>query len=153
MRRADGAKAWAEVLSGLARVAVTVEWERPAWRVRWRDGPTRRALLDRAAALGRFRVGSPLPFEQLRFTRGDSAVALALAWLAHGSPAHTVRAVSAVEAFCDDTGYPQTRFDEATLCAAGFPPGWATATCSRLLTATPRLLPQGTTGQRRWASR
>ena len=87
MRRADGAKAWAEVLSELARVAVTVEWEQPAWRVHWRDGPTRRVLMDRAAALGRFRVGSPLPFEQLRFTRGDSAVALALAWLAHGSPA------------------------------------------------------------------
>jgi hypothetical protein len=154
VRRADGAKAWAEVLSELARVAVTVECEQPAWRVRWRDGPTRRVLMDRAAALGRFRMGSPLPFEQLRFTRSDSAVALA--WLAHGSPAspaHTARAVSAVEAFCDDTGYPQTRFDEATLCAAGFPPGWATATCSRLLTATPRLLPQGTTGQRRWASR
>ena len=47
------------------------------WRVRWRDGPTRRVLMDRAAALGRFRVGSPLPFEQLRFTRSDSAVALA----------------------------------------------------------------------------
>ena len=77
MRRADGAKAWAEVLSELARVAVTVECEQPAWRVRWRDGPTRRVLMDRAAALGRFRVGSPLPFEQLRFTRSDSAVALA----------------------------------------------------------------------------
>ena len=38
VRRADGAKAWAEVLSGLARVAVTVEWERPAWRVRSRVG-------------------------------------------------------------------------------------------------------------------
>jgi len=122
VRRADGAKAWAEVLSELARVAVTVEWEQPAWRVHWRDGPTRRVLMDRAAALGRFRMGSPLPFEQLRFTRSDSAVALALAWLAHGSPAspaHTARAVSAVEAFCDDTGYPQTRFDEATLGAAG----------------------------------
>jgi len=122
VRRADGAKAWAEVLSELARVAVTVECEQPAWRVRWRDGPTRRVLMDRAAALGRFRMGSPLPFEQLRFTRSDSAVALALAWLAHGSPAspaHTARAVSAVEAFCDDTGYPQTRFDEATLGAAG----------------------------------
>ena len=50
--------------------------------------------MDRAAALGRFRMGSPLPFEQLRFTRSDSAVALALAWLAHGSPispAHTAR--------------------------------------------------------------
>ena len=120
MRRADGAKAWAEVLSELARVAVTVECEQPAWRVRWRDGPTRRVLMDRAAALGRFRMGSPLPFEQLRFTRSGSAVALA--WLAHGSPAspaHTARAVSAVEAFCDDTGYPQTRFDEATLGAAG----------------------------------
>ncbi len=69
MRRADGARAWAEVLSELARVAVTVEWEQPAWRVHRRDGPTRRVLMDRAAALGRFRMGSPLPFEQLRFTR------------------------------------------------------------------------------------
>ena len=33
--------------------------------------------MDRAAALGRFRVGSPLSFEQLRFTRSDSEVALA----------------------------------------------------------------------------
>ena len=66
---------------------------------------------------------------------------------------HPPRTQSAVEVFFEDTGYPQTRFDEATLCAAGFPLGWATATCSRLLTATPRLLPQGTTGQRRWASR
>ena len=29
MRRADGAKAWAEVLSELAQVAVTVEWNDP----------------------------------------------------------------------------------------------------------------------------
>jgi hypothetical protein len=38
--RADGAKVWARVLSELAGVPVMVEWERPAWRVRWSDGPT-----------------------------------------------------------------------------------------------------------------
>ena len=49
------------------------------------------------------------------------------------------RAVSAVEAFCDDTGYPQTRFDEATLGRGpGCSPGWATATCSRWEHCSPR---------------
>ena len=31
MNRSDGAKAWAGLLSELADVPVTVEWERPAW--------------------------------------------------------------------------------------------------------------------------
>ena len=56
MGRPDGAKIWARVLSELAQVPVVVEWERPAWRVRWQDGPTLRVLRDRAAALGGFRV-------------------------------------------------------------------------------------------------
>jgi hypothetical protein len=41
MKRSDGAKAWARVLSELAQVRVSVEWERPTWLVSWQDGPTR----------------------------------------------------------------------------------------------------------------
>jgi hypothetical protein len=77
--------------------------------------------MERAAALGRYRVGVPLGFERLRFVRSSSAVAVALGWLARGSPesparAGEVRAV--VEAWCEDTGYPETRFDERGLAAA-----------------------------------
>ena len=86
MKRSDGAKAWSTVLSELAQVTVSVEWERPTWRVYWQDGPTREALMGRAAALGEYRVGAPLPVEDLRFARSDSAVAVALAWLARGVP-------------------------------------------------------------------
>ena len=121
MKRSDGAKAWSTVLSELAQVRVSVEWERPTWRVSWQDGPTREALMGRAAALGRYRVGAPLPFEDLRFARSDSALAVALAWLARGSPdspAAARAAIGDVEAFCADTGYPQTRFDAGALAAA-----------------------------------
>ena len=121
MKRSDGAKAWSRVLSELAQVRVSVEWERPTWRVTWQDGPTREALMDRAAALGRYRVGAPLRFEDLRFARSDSALAVALAWLARGSPespAAARAAIAKIEAFCADTGYPQTRFDAAALAAA-----------------------------------
>jgi hypothetical protein len=121
VKRADGAKAWSRVLSELAQVRVAVEWERPTWRVSWQDGPTREALMGRAAALGKYRVGAPLPFEDLRFARSNSAVAIALAWLARGSPespAQARAAIAEVEAFCADTGYPQTRFDVGTLAAA-----------------------------------
>ena len=121
MKRSDGAKAWSTVLSELAQVTVSVEWERPTWRVYWQDGPTREALMGRAAALGEYRVGAPLPVEDLRFARSDSAVAVALAWLARGSPespAQARAAVAEVEAFCVDTGYPQTRFDADTVAAA-----------------------------------
>ena len=90
--RADGARAWARVLSELAGVPVTVEWERPAWRVYWTDGPTRQVLMDRAAALGRYRVGAPLGFERLRFVRSSSALAVALGWLARGSPESPAKA-------------------------------------------------------------
>jgi len=48
-------------------------------------------------------------------------VAIALAWLARGSPetsAAARAAIAQVEAFCTDTGYPQTRVDAATLAAA-----------------------------------
>ena len=41
------------MLSELAQVRVSVEWERPTWRMSWQDGPTREALMGRAAALGR----------------------------------------------------------------------------------------------------
>ena len=67
--------------------------------------------MGRAAALGGYRVGAPLPFEDLRFARSDSAlaVAVAVAWLARGSPespAAARAAIGEVEAFCADTGYP-----------------------------------------------
>src|SRR5664279_2760949 len=119
--RSDGARIWARVLSELAQVPVVVEWERPAWRVRWQDGPTMEVLRDRATALGRYRVASALPFERLRFARSDSRLAVALGWLARGSPGSPgmVRdAVAGVEAFCAETGYPQLRFDERTVAAA-----------------------------------
>ncbi|HEY5115137.1 MAG TPA: hypothetical protein VIJ00_06410 [Nakamurella sp.] len=78
--------------------------------------------MGRAAALGGYRVGAPLPFEDLRFARSDSAlaVAVAVAWLARGSPespAAARAAIGEVEAFCADTGYPQTRFDAGALAA------------------------------------
>lgn len=116
--RSDGARQWAVVLSELAGVPVTVEWERPAWRVRWTDGPTRQALADRAAALGRFRVGSPLAADDLRFTRSSSPMALALAWLTVPERAGRSDAVGLVEQIAEDTGYPMQRADPATLAAA-----------------------------------
>ena len=109
------------MLSELAQVRVSVEWERPTWRVSWQDGPTREALMRRAAALGGYRVGAPLPFEELRFARSNSAVAVALAWLARGSaesPAAARAAVAEVEAVCAETGYPRTCFDAGALAAA-----------------------------------
>ena len=78
--------------------------------------------MHRAAALGEYRVGAPLRFADLRFARSNSAVTIALAaWLAQGSPETSAAAratIPEVEAFCTDTGYPQTRFDAATLAAA-----------------------------------
>ena len=121
MKRSDGAKAWSTVLSELARVRVAVQWERPAWRVSWQDGPTREALMGRAAALSGYRVGAPLPFEDLRFARSNSGAAVAFAWLARGSPdspAAARAAIGDVEALCADTGYPQARFDAGALAAA-----------------------------------
>jgi hypothetical protein len=56
VKRSDGAKSWSRVLSELAQVKVSVEWERPTWRVSWQDGPTRKALMGRAAALGGYRA-------------------------------------------------------------------------------------------------
>lgn len=116
--RSDGARQWAAVLSELAGVPVTVEWERPAWRVRWTDGPTQEVLADRAAALGRFRVGSPLTADSLRFSRSSSPMALALAWLSVPDRAGGSDAVGLVEQIAEDTGYPKERADPATLAAA-----------------------------------
>jgi hypothetical protein len=118
MKRSDGAKVWSTVLSELAQVRVAVEWERPTWRVYWQDGPTREALMGRADALGGYRVGAPLPFEDLRFARSNSGVAIALAWLARGSPESPTAVIAEVEAFCADTGYPQARFDAGAPAAA-----------------------------------
>lgn len=118
--RSDGAKAWSQVLSELAEVEVTVEWESPAWIVRWRDGPTRQVLLDRAAALGRW-VGAPLGFDRLRFARTNTGTALALAWLTVGSPSSPTevgRGVVGVEEICADTGYLRNRFDDPVIAAA-----------------------------------
>jgi len=112
---------WSTVLSELAQVRVSVEWERPTWRVSWQDGPTREALMGRAAALDQYRVGAPLRFEDLRFARSNSGVAIALAWLARGSPETSAAArasIAEVEASCTDTGYPQIRCDAAALAAA-----------------------------------
>jgi hypothetical protein len=78
--------------------------------------------VGRAAALGRYRVGAPLPFEDLRFSLSSSVMAVALAWLARGSPDSPTAAraaIAEVEASCADTGYPQTRFDSGALAAAG----------------------------------
>lgn len=100
---------------------VTVEWERPAWVVRWRDGPTRDALVARAVALGGYRVGRPLLVEEMVFSRGSSAEAIALGWLAVGgpaSPAGVADAMAVVEEFCETTGYPQSRFDDRARGAA-----------------------------------
>ncbi len=55
VKRSDGAKLQSRVLSELAQVRVSVEWERPTWRVSWQDGPTPEALMGRAAALGGYR--------------------------------------------------------------------------------------------------
>jgi len=122
LQRSDGARAWSTVLSELAQVRVSVEWERPTWRVSWQGRPDpREALMGRAAALGRYRVGAPLPFEDLRFARSSSAVAIAVAWLARGSPDSPAAAratIVEVEAFCADTGYRQTRSDADALAAA-----------------------------------
>ena len=66
-------------------------------------------------------MGAPLPFEDLLFARSHSGVVVALAWPARGSPespATARAAIAEVEAFCADTGYPQTRFDAGALTAA-----------------------------------
>lgn len=116
--RSDGARQWTMVLSELAGVPVTIEWERPSWRARWVDGPTRSILVDRATALGRFSVGSPLPADALRFSRSSSSLAVALAWLGVANRAGQADTAALVEQIAEDTGYPQNRADLATVAAA-----------------------------------
>src|SRR6478752_5547296 len=118
MAQSAGARQWAVVLSELAGVRVVVEWERPAWRVRWVDGPTRPALMDRAAALTRYRVGAPLTAQDMRFARSSSGQARALAWLTLADQASRADTVDRVEQLVEDTGYPQDRADEAGLAGA-----------------------------------
>jgi len=77
--------------------------------------------MGRAAALAGYRVGAPLGFEQLRFVRSSSAASIALGWLARGSPAagaDPTEVASMVEAWCEGTGYPESRFDERVVAAA-----------------------------------
>jgi hypothetical protein len=147
--RSDGARVWAIVLSELAGVPVAVEWERPAWRVRWVDGPTRSVLVDRAVALGRYRVGSPLPAQALQFSRSSSSFALALAWLRAADLAGRSDAVGQVERIAEDTGYPQGRADPTSgatadlLCRLA---GGESVVMGRLLAdAHPAVIPRPTT--------
>ena len=118
MSRSDGARQWATVLSELASVRVVVEWERPSWRVRWTDGPTRLALMDRAAALSQYGVGAPLHARDMLFSRSSSGLARAVAWLTLADRADRSETVDLVEQVVEDTGYPQARVDEGTLAAA-----------------------------------
>lgn len=111
--RSAAAKLWGIVLSELALVPISVEWEPPAWRVRWTDGPTQFQLAGRAHALSAYRIGSPLAAEQMRFSRTSSIEATALSWLVHGSeitPLEDQRGISggyAIEQWCIDMPYPQ----------------------------------------------
>jgi len=68
--------------------------------------------MDRAAALARYRMGAPLPFEELRFARRDSAGAGRVGVLgARGSPESTAAArppVAEVERSVRVGAFPQT---------------------------------------------
>ena len=84
------------------------------------------------------------PFEELHFARGNSAVAVALAWLARGSPesqAGARAAIAEVEAFCADTGYLQTRFDPGALAAADLLRRGTTATSRKWVRCSRRPFP------------
>src|SRR6478752_6975719 len=118
MAQSAGARQWAVVLSELAGVRVVVEWERPSWRVRWTDGPTRLALMDRAAALSQYSVGAPLHARDMLFSRSSSGLARAVAWLTLADQADRSETVDLVERTVEDTGYPQARVDDAALAAA-----------------------------------
>src|SRR6476619_2444505 len=102
MARSDGARQWAIVLSELADVRVVVEWERPSWRVRWTDGPTRLVLMDRAAALSQYGVGTPLHARDMLFFRSSSGLARALAWLTMADQADRRETVDLVEQAVED---------------------------------------------------
>ena len=61
--------------------------------------------MGRAAALARYRVGAPLPFEELRFARRDSAGAGRVGVLgAGGSPESTAAARPPVAEVAEHTG-------------------------------------------------
>jgi len=98
-----------------------VEWERSTWRVSWQDGPNREALMGPGGRAGRVSGGS-LPGRGLALARSNSAVAIALAWLARGSaksPAAARAAIPEVEAFCADTGRNTPLAAEVGLCCTG----------------------------------
>ena len=79
VKRSDGARSWSRVLTELAQVRVSVEWERPTWRVSWQDGPTREAMVRRAAALRR------VSGRQAAAVRGTAVRPQQLRWCArHG---------------------------------------------------------------------
>lgn len=155
-RRSVAAATWATVLSELALVPVTVQWEAPSWRVRWVDGPTLTQLLSRAVALDSYGVGAPLTVPQLRFSRSVSSQAVAVGWLVHGSKVTEVeqqRGMTAwhgVEGWCEDTGYPQRRAGAQVTAAATMLCAVArgdTATIAALVTrANPPIEPSAPTG-------
>lgn len=118
-RRADGARIWSVVLSELAQIPVTVDWDAPAWWVRWTDGPTQPVLTHRVLELSQYRIGRPLDAAALRFRRSDSAVALA--WLCIPRPEsqdQVWECLAEVEALCESTAYPLQRSDPAGRAAA-----------------------------------
>lgn len=120
-RRADGARIWSVVLSELAQVPVLVEWDAPAWRARWTDGPTQAALTHRVQELSPYRIGRPLDAAALRFSRSDSASAVALAWLRTPRPVsleQVSNSLGDVEALCERTAYPLHRADPPDRIAA-----------------------------------
>ena len=83
--------------------------------------PTRDALMARAAALGAYRVGRPLLVEEMRFSRSDSAQAIALGWLAVGGPPRRGGSPTGwrrSRPSARPPGYPTTRFDDRVLGAA-----------------------------------
>lgn len=122
--RSAGAAVWATVLSELAGVVVSMEWESGSWHARWVDGPSRALLLDRATALGGYGVGAPLLVNRIGFARRVSPVATAAGWLVHGGRAtdaeerQGLTAGHAVEHWCDDTNYPLQQVGADLLAAA-----------------------------------
>lgn len=109
-KAAAGARDWATVLSELAEVTVELDYERPAWRVRWTDGPTVAMLADRAQALSQHRVGEPLTIDRMRFERHISPFGMALAWLGLDAPDKDVPislALGSAESAAEALPYPE----------------------------------------------
>lgn len=161
MARSDGARQWAVVLSELAGVRVVVDWERPVWRVRWMDGPTRPALMDRAAALARYRVGAPLTVPDMRLARSSSGQARALVWLTLADEAGRADTIDRVEQLVEDTGYPPGArrrgrpgrrgaaepFGRRWLCGHGSPAGRCLPPGPAAAVGSPSACPGGRGGQ------